>query len=398
MQQFLPEEITRLREDTPGCSQVIHLNNAGASLMPQPVIRAIQDHIELEGNIGGYEASDYVQKKIDEFYQVAGKLLNTKPGNIAYTANATDAFTRALSSVPFNQGDIILTSNDDYVSNQIHFLSLVKRFGVVIKHIKNLPDGGIDLDDLDKQLKNLNPRLLSITHIPTNSGLVQPAEEIGAIVKGHDTLYILDACQSVGQKELDVEKLHCDFLSVASRKFLRGPRGAGFLYVSDKGLDLGLEPLFIDMKGADWTEKNIYVPRSDAKRFEYWESSAALLLGTRIAIEYCLEIRLDRIWSRIQYLADYARTKLREIKGVRLLDEGPELCSIITFTISEIDADTIKEGLAKKKINAVVSYRNYAVIDFDKKGVQSAVRISPHYFNVESEIDFFIEQLAFVKS
>src|SRR5450432_3053954 len=103
MRQFLPEEITRLREDTPGCSQVIHLNNAGASLMPQPVIRAIQDHIELEGNIGGYEASDYVQKEIDEFYQVAGKLLNTKPGNIAYTANATDAFTRALSSVPFNQ-------------------------------------------------------------------------------------------------------------------------------------------------------------------------------------------------------------------------------------------------------------------------------------------------------
>jgi selenocysteine lyase/cysteine desulfurase len=393
MRQFLPEEITRLREDTPGCSKVIHLNNAGASLMPQPVIHAIQEHIELEGNIGGYEASEYKQKAIGEFYHVAGNLLNTKPGNIAFTANATDAFARALSSVPFKKGDIILTSNDDYISNQINFLSLAKRFGVVIKHIKNLPKGGIDLDDLDKQLKKLNPKLLSITHIPTNSGLVQPVEEIGSIVKKYETLYLLDACQSVGQKELDTEKLHCDFLSVASRKFLRGPRGAGFLYVSDKALVLGLEPLFIDMRGSEWTEKDVYVPRIDASRFEDWELACALLLGTMVSIRYCLKIGLDRIWGRIQYLAAYARAKLHEMKRVRLLDEGRELCSLITFTIQGFDAEMIKVGLAKKKINVVISYRNFAVIDFDKKGVQWAIRISAHYFNIESEIDFFIEQL-----
>jgi selenocysteine lyase/cysteine desulfurase len=393
MRQFFPEEIVRLREDTPGCSNVIHLNNAGASLMPLPVIRAIQEHIELEGNIGGYEASENMHKAIGEFYNIAGELLNTKSGNIAFTASATDAFTKALSSVPFKKGDFILTTNDDYISNQINFLSIAKRFGVVIKHVKNLPEGGIDLDDLDKQLKKLNPKLMSITHIPTNSGLVQPVEEIGAIIKNRETLYLLDACQSAGQKELDIEKLHCDFLSVASRKFLRGPRGAGFLYVSDKALVLGLEPLFIDMRGAEWTEKDVYVPRNDATRFEDWEFAFALLLGTKVSIEYCLKIGLNRIWGRIQYLAAYARTKLREINGVRLLDEGRELCSLITFTIPGFDAEMIKDGLAKKKINVVISYRNFAVIDFDKKGVQWAIRISAHYFNLESEIDFFIEQL-----
>ncbi|MDP9041697.1 MAG: aminotransferase class V-fold PLP-dependent enzyme, partial [Bacteroidota bacterium] len=206
MQQFLPEEITRLREETPGCSKVVHLNNAGASLMPEPVVSAILEHIELEANIGGYEASDRREQAINEFYDVAAELLHTRSGNMAYTANATDSFTRALSSVAFKEGDIILTSNDDYISNQISFLSLAKRFGIVIRHIKNLPEGGIDLDDLDKQLKKLRPRLLSITHIPTNSGLVQPVEEIGSIVKRHETLYLLDACQSVGQKDLDTEK------------------------------------------------------------------------------------------------------------------------------------------------------------------------------------------------
>ncbi|MDP9048405.1 MAG: aminotransferase class V-fold PLP-dependent enzyme [Bacteroidota bacterium] len=392
-QSFSTQEIAQFREDTPGCSNVIHLNNAGASLMPQPVIQAISEHIVLEGNIGGYEAAGLREDAISGFYTAAAKLLNTKPASIAFTANATDAYTRALSSVPFQKGDIILTSKDDYISNQINFLSLVKRFGIVIKRIENLPGGGVDLNDLDEQLKEYHPKLLSVTHIPTNSGLVQPAEEIGAIVKKYDTIYLLDACQSAGQKELNVEKLHCDFLSVTSRKFLRGPRGAGFLYISDKTLNRGLEPLFIDMRGAEWVEKDIYIPRKDATRFEDWEFAHALLLGTKVSIEYCLNIGIERIWERIQYLAAYTREKLRQINALRLLDEGPELCSIITFTIPGFEAEVIKNELGKKKINVVTSYRNFAVIDFDKKGVKWAIRVSPHYFNTESEIDIFLEQL-----
>jgi selenocysteine lyase/cysteine desulfurase len=395
-EEFSINEIARLRDDTPGCSHVVHLNSAGASLMPQPVINAIQEHIKLEGNVGGYEAAALMEKQQSGFYDAAGRLLNTKAQNIAYTANATDAYTRALSSVLFKTGDIILTTDDDYVSNQINFLSMAKRFGTVTKRVKNAPGGGIDLDDLDKQLKELHPKLLSITHIPTNSGLVQPVEEIGAIVKKYDTLYLLDACQSAGQKPLDVEQLNCDFLSATARKFLRGPRGAGFLYVSDNALDLGLEPLFIDMRGADWVEKDKYLPRKDATRFEDWESACALLLGTKAAIEYSLNIGIDRIWARIKYLADYTRQKLQEIDELRLLDEGQELCSIITFTIPGFEAEAIKDKLASKKINVVTSYRIFAIIDYDKKGVQWAIRVSPHYFNLESEIDFFIEQLKLI--
>ncbi len=395
-QPFSIEEIIQFRKDTPGCNNVIHLNNAGASLMPQPVIDSIQQHIELEGNIGGYEASALMHTAIDGFYHAAARLLNTKPQNIAFTANATDAYTRALSSIPFQKGDIILTSNDDYISNQINFISLAKRFGIVIKRIKNAPQGGVDLNDLDKQLKELKPKLLSITHIPTNSGLVQPVEEIGSIVKKYDTLYLLDACQSAGQKELDVTKLNCDFLSVTSRKFLRGPRGAGFLYISDRALDLGLEPLFIDMRGADWVAENTYIQRKDATRFEDWEFAYALLLGTKVCIEYCLNIGVDRIWEQTQYLANYTRKKLEKIIEVRLLDEGPELCSLITFTIPGLEAESIKADLLKEKVNVVTSYRNFAVIDFDHKGVQWAIRVSPHYYNLESEIDFFVEQLKLI--
>ena len=390
---FSDQEIKKLRDETPGCTQVNHLNNAGAALMPKPVIAAIVNHIELEGQVGGYEAADVKKAVINEFYSVAAKMLNCNSRNIAFTANATDGYTRALSAIPFEKGDVILTTNDDYISNQIHFLSLAKRFGVVIKHIKNAPDGGIDLDDLDAQLHQWKPKLLAITHIPTNSGLVQPVEEIAAIVKKHDTIYLLDACQSAGQIPLDAVKLNCDFLSVTSRKFLRGARGAGFLYVSDKALDKGLEPLFIDMRGADWVAKDEYVPRDGAIRFEDWEFAYALLLGTKAAIEYYLAVGPERIWNRIQLLASYTRKQLAKIPHLRLLDKGPQLCSLITFTIPGLNPEQIKAELFKRNVNVVTSYRKFAVIDFDEKGVEWAIRVSPHYYNLETEIDLFVFEL-----
>jgi selenocysteine lyase/cysteine desulfurase len=390
-QPFTEEEIISFRQDTEGCSNVMHLNNAGAGLMPDPVTKSIVDHIKLEAAIGGYEASALKAESISGFYTQAAKLLNCKLANIAFTASATDSYTRALSSIPFNKGDVILTSNDDFISNQIQFLSCQKRFGVKIERVKNAPEGGIDLNDLDHKLKTLKPRLLSVTHIPTNSGLVQPVKQIGEIASNYDTLYLLDACQSVGQMKLDLEELKCDFLSVTSRKFLRGPRGSGFLYVSDKVLAQGLEPLFIDMRGAQWVEKDIYKQTADATRFEDWEFAYALVLGNRYAIEYCLKVGEDRIWQRIKTLSAYMRQKLALIDKVRVLDRGPELGGLVTFNVAGSDPVYLTGELLKRKINVVPSYRSFAVIDFDEKNVIWAIRASPHYYNTIDEIDQFIE-------
>src|SRR5882762_6168785 len=219
---FSDEGILKFRKDTLGCSNVTHLNNAGASLMPDSVTKSIIDHITLEASVGGYEAAALKATAIKEFYVQAAKLLNCKASNIAFTASATDSYTRALSSIPFKTGDIVLTSNDDFISNQIQFLSCQKRFGIKIERIRNAPEGGVDPGHLEQQLTKLQPRLLAITHIPTNAGLVQPVKSIGEIyrryVKTHPdkTWYILDACQSVGQLRLDVEELQCDFLSVTA--------------------------------------------------------------------------------------------------------------------------------------------------------------------------------------
>jgi selenocysteine lyase/cysteine desulfurase len=394
---FSASETRQFRNETTGCKYVNHLNNAGAGLMPDVVTKAISDHIKLESEIGGYEASDVKANVINEFYAQAGLLVNCKPSNIAFTASATDSYTRALSSIPFTEGDTILTDCDDFISNQIQFLSCKKRFGINIVRVKNAAIGGVDLVDLEEKLFSYKPRLFAITHMPTNSGLIQPVKKIAKIYSRYQkqhpgkTWYILDACQSVGQMKLDVQELQCDFLSATNRKFLRGPRGTGFLYISDKALQAGLEPLFIDMRGADWIEKDEYKQQPDAKRFEDWEFAYATVIGSSEAIKYCRNIGEDKIWQQVKLLSGYLRKELSQLKNVRILDRGPELGASVTLSIKDASSTHVVNEYLQRKINVVATYRGYAVIDFDEKQVEWAIRVSPHYYNTVDEIDAFVD-------
>lgn len=387
---FTESEIAGFRNETPGCRNVMHFNNAGASLMPEPVREAIFGHVDLEAFIGGYEAAAARADEIAGFYSSAAKLLHAQPCEIAFTANATDAFSRAISSIPFKPGEVILTTNEDYISNQITYLAFQRRMGVRLIRARSLPSGGVDLNDFEDCLKRHKPRLVSVSHIPTNSGLIQPAAEIGSLCEKYQTLYLLDACQSVGQLDVDVRQLKCDFLSATSRKFLRGPRGAGFLYVSESVLDKGYEPLFIDMRGAEWVAPDRYIPKKDATRFEDWEFAYALLLGTKAAIDYAIGIDLNRIEKQIKYLSDHIRAGLQKIPGITVLDKGPALGGLITFHLQGSDPVFLKNELKKHTLNVETSLRDYAVIDFDEKQVGWAIRVSPHYFNNQEEVDSLI--------
>jgi selenocysteine lyase/cysteine desulfurase len=394
---FTTDEIEKFRNDTNGCRYVNHMNNAGAGLMPDVVTQSVQEHIKLESEIGGYEASAWKAQAVHEFYEQAALLVNTKPTNIAFTASATDSYTRALSSIPFEHGDVILTDCDDFISNQIQFISCQKRFGLRIERIRNAAIGGVDVEDLERKLHQFKPRLLAITHIPTNSGLVQPVDAIADVYRTYKqkhpgkTWYILDACQSAGQLKLDVVALCCDFLTVTNRKFLRGPRGTGFLFISDEALQSGLEPLFIDMRGAEWIEKDVYLPKPGAIRFEDWEFAYALLLGSSEAIKYCRNIGEEKIEAQVRMLSNYLRQQLEGIDEVRVLDRGPQLGALVTFHVNELKPQFIVSELLRRKINVVPSFRNFAIIDFDEKGVEWAIRASPHYYNTIEEIDELVE-------
>jgi selenocysteine lyase/cysteine desulfurase len=386
-------ELDRLRAETPGCAVRIHFNNAGAGLMPAPVLETMKDYLELEAALGGYEAADARAGAIEDFYAASAQLLGCEARNVAFATNATDAFARALSSIPFVPGDLILTTRDDYISNQIAFISLRKRLGVEVVHAPNLPEGGVDVDELERLMRERRPRLVAVTHIPTNSGLVQPVAEIGRRCRELELLYLVDACQSVGQYAIDVDQMGCDFLSATGRKFLRGPRGSGLLYVSDRALAAGYEPLFIDMRGARWVGFEHYEQAETAARYEDWEFSYATVLGAAAAARYALAVGIDAIAERTPALGGALRDRLAEIDGVRVLDRGRKRCAIVTFTLEGWKSEELADELRRRRINSSVSAHEHARYDFTEKGVEACVRLSPHYYNTEEEVSIVVDAL-----
>ncbi|MGW5053360.1 aminotransferase class V-fold PLP-dependent enzyme [Actinokineospora sp. NPDC004072] len=387
-------DVAALRADTPGCSTVNHLNNAGCGLMPAPVLSAVLDHVRLEAQIGGYEAAAARAEQVREFYARIAELINARPENIAFSGSATHAFATALSAIPFQPGDVILTTRNDFVSSQIAFLSLRKRMGVEVVHAPDLREGGVDLDAMAALIRARRPRLVTATHIPTNSGLVQPVAEIGALCRAAGVLYLVDACQSVGQLPVDVAAIGADLLTATCRKFLRGPRGTGFLYVSDRVLEAGYEPLFVDMHGARWTAPDRYEPAPTAVRFEEWEFPYASVLGCAEAARYALGVGMAAIGERTPALAARLRDGLAAIPGVRVLDRGARLGSLVTFEIGGWAPQAFKAAMDARGINSALSLREFAQLDFADKDVEWCLRLSPHYYNTELEIDEAVAAVA----
>jgi len=389
-----PLDIDRLREETPGTRTVIHLNNAGAGLMPDPVLKVIAEHLDLEARIGGYEAEAARHSEVQSVYDSVGTLIGADPQNVAITDNATGAFILALSAVPFAPGDVVLTTLNDYASNQIMFLSLASRFGIEVVRAPDEPTGGVNVRALEKLVHRKRPKLVAVTQVPTSSGLVQPVAEVGAICRERGIPYLVDACQSVGQMPVDVEEIGCDFLTATSRKFLRGPRGVGFLYVSDRALELDLEPLFPDMRGADWIEGDLYQPAPGARRFENFEAPVALVLGMGRAARYALDLGLEPIRERAWTLAESMRERLAEVGGVQVQDKGEERCAIVTLSTEGYDPLDLLRALRREGINTSHTGREAAIFDFDEKGVEQVLRVSPHYYNTEEEIVAFVDALS----
>jgi selenocysteine lyase/cysteine desulfurase len=379
--------LARWRADTPGCATRIHLNNAGASLMPAVVKDAITAHLGRESLEGGYEAADASAGAIAAAYADVAALVGASPAQVAIAPSATHAFAQALSAFDFAPGDAILTSANDYVSNQLMYLSLAARRGVRVLRAPDVPEGGVDVDAFDALLRKERPRLAALTWIPTNSGLVQPAAAIGARCRAAGVPYLLDACQAVGQLPVDIAELQCDYLSTTARKFLRGPRGIGFLVVGAQALARGDSPLLVDMRGANWTAEDAFALMDGARRFEAWEFPYALVLGLGAAARYAREVGVGTAAARAHALAARVRERFGSLPGVRGLDHGARLSAIATFTVQGHEGRALMLRLRESGINTSAQGRGDALIDLTRKGAETLLRVSPHYFNTEDEVD-----------
>lgn len=386
--------IEQLRADTPAVEQLIHFNNAGAALMPEPVVQVITGHLQREARLGGYEAAAQCAPELDNVYAAIGRLVNACPAEIAVIENATRAWDMAFYSLVLKPGDAVLTSMTEYAGNYIPYLQLKRQRGIEIRIIPNDEHGQVCLAALAAMLEDERVALVSLPMIATNGGPVQPVEQIGALARTAGVLFLLDACQAVGQVPIDVQKIGCHMLAATSRKYLRGPRGMGFLYV-EQSLCQRLEPVFLDLHAASLLTAQSFEICSDARRFENWECNVAAKLGLGAAAEYALAQGIEPMWQRIQHLAGYLRDRLTEVAGITLQDQGSVKSGIVTFSHRHNSAPQVQQWLAAqpKRINVSTSTAGSTLLDMQHRGLLEVSRASVHAYNTEAEIDALIDAL-----
>jgi len=382
-------DLERVRADTPGVAHVAHLNNAGSSLPPRQVHDAVVDHLQREAEIGGYEAARERKDRWEHTYDALARLLNAEREEIAVIENATRAWDMAFYAFRFAPGDRILTGRAEYASNWIALKQVTDRSGARIDVVPDDEHGQIDVAALESTLDD-DVKLVSLVHVPTQSGLVNPAAEVGRVTRAAGIPLLLDACQSAGQLPLNVEELGCDILTGTGRKFLRGPRGTGFLYVR-RGLIEELEPPLLDMRAADWQPDGTYTIRSDARRFENWETFYAGKVGLGVAVDYALDIGIEAIRARVVELAERLRSGLRELDGVTLLDRGQVLAATVTFTVEGVAPDEVQRRLEARAVNVSTMDASSAQLDYGPRGITESVRSSVHYYNDDSDLDRLVE-------
>lgn len=386
----MPIDVARVRADTPGCAEVVHLNNAGASLQPRPVYDAVTRHLELEYRMGSREAERAQAERLAGTYASLARLIGAEPGEIALSDSSTGAWDQAFYSVPLGEGDRILTTSSEYESNAIAMIQVATRCGAEIVVVPDDDHGQISLDALDELLDE-RVKLVAINHVPTHNGLVNPAAEVGARARAAGALFLLDATQSVGQIELDVRAMGVHLLAATGRKYLRGPRGIGFLYVAPEALD-GLRPSRLNDWAASWTGPASYEIAAGARRFESFERSPASVLGLGAAVDYALELGVADIQERVTALAATLRSRLAEVPGVTVHDRGAHQCGLVTFTKKGHDVTDLMTGLAARRINTTASVQEFR---YDlTRGEPAVLRASVHYYNTEEELGLLVDFLS----
>ncbi len=384
---WTPDEVALARFDTPGADAVLHLNACGSALPPNAVVETMIEHLRLEQRVGGYEAQAMAADRLAAVTASLATLLRASDDEIAIMPSASMAWEAVVTPLTrhLTSNDEIVTSVAEYAANSLTLLRLHERTGAGIVVVPDDVHGQVDVEVMETLLTE-RVKLIVLTHVPSNGGLVNPAEEVGRLARAYGIPYVLDCAQSIGQMPLSVDDLGCDALVGTGRKFLRAPRGTAVLWVR-RELLRKLRPDRIEFGGATWDSRDRFTLRRDAKRFETWERPVAAVLGLGVAVDHALEIGLDRIEARVTMLAEQFRTSLWGRPSIVVQDKGARRCGIVSFTASGVPSDDMVSRLATQNIQLSVSSAQSTLLDMEARGLASVVRAGIHYYNTSEDID-----------
>ncbi|HWE88199.1 MAG TPA: aminotransferase class V-fold PLP-dependent enzyme [Pseudonocardiaceae bacterium] len=384
-------DLAAARADTPAAADQIFLDSAGSSLPPIPVLDTVLAHLRREAEIGGYRAAQERADDLDRGYPVFARLLGCEPDEVAFTDSATRSWLTLLDAVSLGAGDRVLIGEVEYGSNAIALLRLAERTGAGVEVVPSDEFGQFSVPALRGMLDE-RVKLVSLVHVPTNTGLVNPVREVAEAAHQAGALVLLDACQSIGQLPVRLAELGVDLASGTGRKWLRGPRGTGFL-VARRSVADRLRPRWVDNTGASWDTADRYTLRTDARVHELFEFGVAQRLGLIAAAEYALKLGVDEIAEQVTGRAELARAGLAELPGVTVHDIGRDHGGIVTFTVAGMAPAVVRDELWARAITVSTSPAASTRLDMDRRGLDAVVRASPHYFVSPDQITEFVSSV-----
>lgn len=370
-------------------NRLIHFNTAGSGLMPPSVADAMIDCVRREAEGGAYETELYYDKVVQhEVYQRIARLLAAPVEDVALFDSATRAWCSVVCRLDLGPADRVWVTPYEYAGNLISLLRLRDRTGCRIEVVPTTPAGDLDLDWMAANVSD-DVALVSVTHIPSGCGIVNPVAEIGRLLAPYRCFYAVDGCQSVGHVPTSVAEIGCDLLTGAGRKFLRGPRGTGFAYVAPR-LRKALVPEFHDLHVAQVVAPDRYeVTDPSARSLELAERTTAAVVGLDVALEHHLTTGQDRPQAAFPIL----RALLADLPDIELILPGTNHSGILSFRHHTLPAERIVAGLAERNINAWQIRGDHTPIFMARHGVDRAVRASVHYYNTGDEAAAFTDAL-----
>jgi selenocysteine lyase/cysteine desulfurase len=391
-------DVAAERARTAGVTERHYLNAAGAGLMSDAVLERTIRHLRLEQRIGGYAAAAEQADEVDGVYASAAALLGADADEIACFDTATSGLRGIFDALRLGPGDTVIAPRSSYVSQALRMLALRRHAGVRLDVVPNDATGAMDLTALDRALDEATGRVVvSAVHVPTSSGLVEPVAAIGALARDRGALTVLDATQSVGQIDVDVRSIACDALVTTGRKFLRGPRGTALAYLRRGVLD-GLGVWAPDVRGSAWTGAEEWTTDGTARQLETWEAAVATRLGLGVALREALDRGMAATESHLARLGDRLRRALAATEGVRLADPPASRSAIVTFTVAGLPGKQVASRLGEARIDTIAVPAGHAQWDLGARGLESVVRVSPHVYNDEADIEALLGAVAEIAS
>jgi selenocysteine lyase/cysteine desulfurase len=370
------EDIQKVREQFPVTKNKVFLNHAAQSPLPKPVADAVRKYANDYSNFGtsSIELDDGGKRYF-------AKLIGAKPGEIALIENTSVGLNIAANVLNYPAGSKIVTTDLEYPS--VVYPWLRKSLGVKVHYVKNV-NGKVLLDDMEKAVDDKTVAV-AISHVEYVNGFRHNLRVLSEIVHEHGAYLIVDAIQSVGTMPIDVRRDDVDFLMAAGYKWLLSPPGAAYLYVKDELIEK-FEPPFVGWASVKqeifdtldfWDIWNLSLSKT-ASRFEVGSPSTISFVGAAEAMKMLLSFGTDHTKRRIMKLTDCLIDAVKDL-GLKLQTPEEKSCRSGIVNFKTVKPQKMVEKLKKKGI--VVSARAHGI------------RVSPHFYNTEEEIDKLMEEI-----